>query len=97
MATMLSNGTLETDELLTRLTVQLQLSLLVVSTVEDTLLSFLGLLVVSTVEDTPFSFLLLLQGISKLKKIVDDKSGREACHSIGWNRSDLMTVGTDQD
>ena len=78
MTRMLSNDTLETDELFTRLTVQLQLSLLMVSTVEGTLL-------------------LLLQGISKLQKIVDDKSSWEACHSIGWNRSDLPTVRTCQD
>ena len=41
---MLSNGALETDELFTRLTVQLKLSLLMVSTVEGTLFSFLVLL-----------------------------------------------------
>ena len=44
MTTMLSSNTQETDELFTRLTVQLQLSLLMVSTVEGTLFSFLVLL-----------------------------------------------------
>ena len=44
MPTMLSNDTLDTHKLLTRLTVQLQLSLLMLSTVEGTLFSFLVLL-----------------------------------------------------
>ena len=38
MAIMLSNGAVEADKLFTRLTVQLQLSLLMVSTVEGILL-----------------------------------------------------------
>ena len=78
MAIMLSNGAVEADKLFTRLTVELQLSLLMVNTVEDTL----------------FGFFVLLQDI---QEAVGLKSWLEACHSIGWNRSDLTTVRTGQD